>query len=110
MAGRRHPVHCAQCGGIAAAGTNFCGVRGPRVSPPPQESAPTQQMPAPSYAPPRASEGNNSWTLPLILGLAAVLLVLTGIGGIVGLALVSGADTDAPPSSANAPAPAEERE
>src|SRR5918997_2088134 len=109
MAGRRHPVHCAQCGGIAPGGSNFGGVWGPRVSPPPQESAPTQQMLAPSYAPPRVSDGNNSRALPLILGLAAVLLVLTGIGAIVGFALVSGTDTDAPPSSANEPAPAEDR-
>lgn len=109
MAGRRHPVHCAQCGSVVNAGSNFCGVCGARVSPPPQESAPTQQMPAPSYAPPRVSDGNNSRALPLILGLAAVLLVLTGIGAIVGFALVSGTDTDAPPSSANEPAPAEDR-
>ncbi len=67
-------------------------------------------MPAPSYAPPRVSDGNTSRALPLILGLAAVLLVLTGIGAIVGFALVSGTDTDAPPSSANEPAPGEDRE
>ena len=67
-------------------------------------------MPAPSYAPPRVSDGNNSRALPLILGLGAVLLVLTGLGAIVGFALVSGTDTDAPLSSANEPAPAEGRE
>ncbi len=110
MAGREHPVHCAQCGSIVAAGSNFCGVCGARVSPPPQESAPTQQMPAPSYAPPRVSDGNNSQALPLILGLAAVLLVLTGIGAIVGFALVSGGETNAPPTSANEPVPTEDRE
>jgi len=65
-------------------------------------------MPSPSYAPPRASGGGNSRALPLILGLAAVLLVLTGIGAIVGFALVSGGDTNAPQSSANEPAPAED--
>jgi hypothetical protein len=67
-------------------------------------------MPAPSYAPPRVSGGSNSLALPLILGLAAVLLVLIGIGAIVGFALVSGGDTNAPQSSANEPAPAEDRE
>ena len=110
MAGRQHPVHCVQRGSTVDAENNFCGTCGARVSPPPQESAPAQQMPAPSYAPPRVSDGNNSRALPLILGLAAVLLVLTGIGAIVGFALVSGTDTDAPPSSANEPAPAEDRE
>jgi hypothetical protein len=67
-------------------------------------------MPTPSYAPPRASGGGNSRALPLILGLTAVLLVLTGIGAIVGFALVSGSDTNAPQASANEPAPAEGRE
>ena len=75
-----------------------------------QESAPTRQIPAPSYAPPHVSGGSNSRALPLILGLAAVLLVLIGIGAIVGFALVSGGDTNAPQSSANEPAPAEDRE
>ncbi len=67
-------------------------------------------MPTPSYAPPRVPDGNHSRALPLILGLAAVLLVLTGIGAIVGFALVSGDETNPPPSSANEPAPAEDRE
>ncbi|MDP8901151.1 MAG: DUF4352 domain-containing protein, partial [Actinomycetota bacterium] len=97
-----------QCGSIVDAGSNFCGVCGARVSPPSPEGGPTQQMPAPSYAP-RASVGGNNRALPLILGLAAVLLVLTGIGAIVGFALVSGDDTNAPQSSANEPAPAEDR-
>ena len=109
MAGREHPVYCAQCGSIVAAGDNFCGVCGARVSPSALESAPTQQMPTPSYAPPRAS-GGNSRALPLILGLAAVLLVLIGIGTIVGFALVGGGATNAPQSSANEPAPAEDPE
>jgi Domain of unknown function (DUF4352) len=91
-------------------GDNFCGVCGARVSPSALESAPTRQMPTPSYAPPRASGSGTSRALPLILGLAAVLLVLIGIGAIVGFALVSGGDTRAPQSSANEPAPAEGRE
>jgi len=66
-------------------------------------------MPTPSYAPPCASGSGNSRALPLILGLAAVLLVLIGIGAIVGFALVSG-DTRAPQSSANELAPTEGRE
>jgi uncharacterized protein DUF4352 len=66
-------------------------------------------MPAPSFAPSRAS-GGNSRALPLILGLAAILLLLVGIGAIVGFALVSGDGTNAPQSSANEPAPAEDRE
>ncbi|MDP8901049.1 MAG: zinc ribbon domain-containing protein, partial [Actinomycetota bacterium] len=76
MADGHRPVYCAQCGSVVDAGSNFCGVCGAHVSPPSQESVPTQQMPAPSYAP-RASGGGNNRTLPLILGLAAVLLVLT---------------------------------
>ena len=107
MANGDLPVYCAQCGSVVDAGSNFCGVCGARVSPPAQESAPTRQMPAPSFAPPRASGGSNNRALPLILGLAAVLLVLTGIGAIVGFALVSGDDANAPQSSANEPAPAE---
>ena len=63
-------------------------------------------MSTPSYAPPRAPGGGNSRALPLILGLAAVLLVLIGIGAIVGFALVSGDSTNAPQSSENEPAPA----
>ncbi len=110
MADGHRPVYCAQCGSVVDAGSNFCGVCGARVPPPPQEGAPTQQMPAPSYAPPRASGGGTNRVLPLILGLAAVLLVLAGIGAIVGFALVSGADTNAPPASANEPAPTEDRE
>ena len=67
-------------------------------------------MSTPSYAPPRAPGGGNSRALPLILGLAAVLLVLIGIGAIVGFALVSGDSTNAPQSSENEPAPAGDRE
>jgi hypothetical protein len=67
-------------------------------------------MPAPSYAPPRAPGGVNNRALPLILGLAAVLLVLVGIGAIVGFALVNGDGTRAPQSSANEPAPTGDRE
>jgi hypothetical protein len=104
------PVYCTRCGSIVDTGDRFCGVCGARVSPSAQESAPTRQMPAPSYAPPRVSGGSNSLALPLILGLAAVLLVLIGIGAKVGFALVSGGDTNAPQSSANEPAPAEDRE
>jgi hypothetical protein len=48
--------------------------------------------------------------MPLILGLAVVLLVLMGIGAIVGFALVGGDGTSAPRSSANEPAPAEDPE
>lgn len=109
MAYGDRPVYCARCGSIVDAGSNFCGVCGARVSPPAQESAPTQQMPSPSYAPPRISGGGNSRALPLVLGLAAVLLVLTGIGAIVGFALVSGGGTNAPRSSANEPAPTEDQ-
>lgn len=90
------------------AGASFCGSCGARVSPAARDEAPTQRMPAQSFAPPRASGGNR--TLPLVLGLAAVLLVLAGIGAIVGLALVRGGDTDAPPASANEPAPASDPE
>ena len=46
---------------------------------------------------------------PLILGLAAVLLVLAGVGAIVGLALADN-DTNAPRASANEPAPANDPE
>src|SRR3712207_6029888 len=59
-------------------------------------------MPTPSYGP---SGRPNSRALPLILGLAVVLLVLAGIGAIVGLAL-AGDDTNAPRASANEQAPA----
>ncbi|CAA9475084.1 MAG: hypothetical protein AVDCRST_MAG25-2343 [uncultured Rubrobacteraceae bacterium] len=109
MASGGRPVYCARCGNIVAGGDNFCGVCGARVPPSAQEGAPNRQMPAPSYAPPRAS-GGNSRALPLILGLAAVLLVLVGIGAIVGFTLVSGSGTNAPRSSANEPAPAEDPE
>jgi hypothetical protein len=110
LANGGRPVYCAQCGSVVAAGDNFCGVCGARVSPSALESAPTQQMPTPSYAPPRASGGGNSRAMPLILGLAVVLLVLMGIGAIVGFALVGGDGTSAPRSSANEPAPAEDSE
>jgi len=62
-------------------------------------------MPTPLYGPSRVPAGNRT----LILGLAAVLLVLAGIGAIVGLALV-GDDTNAPSASANEPAPAKDPE
>ncbi len=107
MAGRGNPVYCAQCGSIVDAGSNFCGTCGARVSPAAQEDAPTRQVTAPSYAPP---PGSGSRALPLILGLAAILILLTGIGAIVGLALVGGKETNAPRSSANEPAPAEDPE
>ena len=64
-------------------------------------------MPTPSYGPSRAPEGNRA--LPLILGLAAVLLVLAGVGAIVGLALADD-DTNAPRASSNEPAPADDAE
>ena len=87
------------------------GYAAPACHPRRKKAPPTRQMPTPSYAPPRVpGGGNNSRALPLILGLAAVLLVLIGIGAIVGFALVSGGDTNAPQSSANEPAPAEDRE
>ncbi|MBA2510537.1 MAG: DUF4352 domain-containing protein [Rubrobacteraceae bacterium] len=61
-----------------------------------------------AYAPPPASNSSNSRALPLILGLAAVLIVLIGIGAIVGFALVGGNnDTETPQASANEPAPAD---
>ena len=105
--GRERPVYCAQCGSIVNAGDNFCGTCGARVSPASQEDAPTRQMPVPSYGP-TPEPGNRA--LPLILGLAAVLLVLIGIGVIVGLALTGGDETPSQRASANQPAPAEDPE
>ncbi len=65
-------------------------------------------MPAQAYASPHVSSGSNNRALPLLLGLAAVLIVLIGIGAIVGFALVGGNnDTKTPQASANEPAPAE---
>ena len=110
MAERDRPVYCAQCGSIVDAGDNFCGVCGSRVSPSARDAAPTQEIPAPAYAPPGVSGNSNNRALPLILGLAAVLLVLIGIGAIVGFALVSGNDTNTPRASANEPAPAKDPE
>ena len=104
--GRR--VYCAQCGSIVNAGDRFCGTCGTAVSPPARDAAPTQEIPPQSYAPPPASSGGNSRALPLILGLAAVLIVLVGVAAIVGFALVGGnGDTEAPQASANEPAPAD---
>ncbi|MBA3795101.1 MAG: hypothetical protein H0X19_13355, partial [Rubrobacter sp.] len=65
-------------------------------------------MPAQAYASPHVSSGSNNRALPLLLGLAAVLIVLIGIGAIVGFALVGGNnDTETPQASANEPAPAD---
>ena len=88
-------------------GATSAGCAAPGCLPRRQDAAPTQEIPAPSYAPPRIPGGNNR-ALPLILGLAAVLLVLAGIGAIVGFALVGGDGTNVPQSSANEPAPAED--
>ncbi|MBA3290078.1 MAG: zinc ribbon domain-containing protein, partial [Actinobacteria bacterium] len=104
MVERGRPVHCAQCGSIVDAGDNFCGVCGARVSPPAQDASPTQEIPTQGYAPPRVSNSGTSRTLPLILGLAAVLLVLIGIGVIVGLALTGGDETNPQKASAKDPA------
>ena len=108
MVERGRPVHCAQCGSIVDAGDNFCGVCGARVSPPAQDASPTQEIPTQAYAPPRVSGTSNNRALPLILGLAAVLLVLIGIGVIVGLALTGGDETNPQKASAKDPAPAGE--
>ena len=105
MAEGGRPVYCTRCGSIVDAGNSFCGSCGARVSPNAGGAATTREMPAPPYAPPRTTPGSDR-TLPLILGLGAVLLVLAGIGAIVGLALVDGTDTNAPRASANEPAPA----
>jgi len=104
LAEGERPVYCTRCGSIVGAGNSFCGSCGARVSPGAVGGAPTREIPAQSYAPPRTPGSNR--TLPLILGLAAVLLVLVGIGAIVGFALVDGKGTDAPQASANEPAPA----
>ena len=100
-------MYCTRCGSIVDAGASFCGACGARVSSAAPHAAPTQQLPTPSDGPSRAPGGNR--TLTLVLGLAAVLLVLAGIGAIVGLALV-GNDTNAPRASANEPAPANDPE
>lgn len=107
LAERDRPVYCTQCGSIVNAGARFCGVCGaPVVSPSAQDAAPTREIPAQAYAPPPAS--SNSRTLPLVLGLASVLIVLIGIGAIVGFALVGGNnDPKTPQASANEPAPAD---
>ncbi len=110
MAESDRPVYCTRCGGIVNPGDRFCGVCGARVSPSARETAPTQEIPASAYAPPGISGNSNNRALPLILGLAAVLLVLIGIGAIVGFALVSGNDTKTPRASANEPAPAKNPE
>ena len=82
----------------------------PRVPPAARDTSPTQEIPTQSYAPPRTSGGGNR-ALPLVLGLAAVLLVLIGIGVIVGLALVGGgSDTKTPQASANQPPAAKDEE
>lgn len=108
MAERDRPVYCTQCGSIANSGARFCGVCGAPVSPSAQDAAPTQEIPAQDYAPPPASSSGNNRALPLILGLAVVLIVLVGIGAIVGFALVGGNnDTENPQASPNEPAPAE---
>ena len=73
-----------------------------------QDASPTQEIPTQAYAPPPASSSSNRRALPLVLGLAAVLIVLIGIGAIVGFALVGGNnDTKTPQASANEPAPAD---
>ncbi|HKH11753.1 MAG TPA: DUF4352 domain-containing protein [Rubrobacter sp.] len=105
MADGGRPVYCARCGGIVDAGDSFCGSCGARLSPAARDAAPAQGIPAPPNAQPRASGDNRA--LPLILGLAAVVVVLAGIGAIVGLALVDGTDADAPRASASEPAPAD---
>ena len=111
MAEGDRPVYCTRCGSIVNAGGRFCGACGARVSPSARDASPTQEMPAQSYAPPHVSGGSNNRALPLILGLAAVLLVLIGIGAIVGLALAgSGSDTKTPQASANQPPPAKDEE
>ncbi len=106
MAEGDRPVYCTRCGGIVNAGARFCGACGAPVSSAARDAAPTQEMPARSYAPPPAPNGSPNRALPLILGLAAVLLVLAGIGAIVGLALTGGEGTPTPNSSANEPPPA----
>ena len=105
LAERGRPVYCTQCGSIVDAGDSFCGTCGFRVSPSARDAGPTQEIPAQAYAPPQASGGSNNRALPLILGLAAVLIVLVGIGAIVGFALVGGNETSPPQASANEPAP-----
>ena len=93
------------------AGDNFCGTCGASVPPAARDTSPTQEIPTQSYAPPRTSGGGGNRALPLVLGLAAVLLVLIGIGVIVGLALVGGgSDTKTPQASANQPPAAKDEE
>lgn len=78
------------------------------MSPSAQEADPTQEIPPQAHASPHVSNGSNNRALPLLLGLAAVLIVLIGIGAIVGFALVGGNnDTETPQASANEPAPAD---
>jgi hypothetical protein len=104
------PVYCTRCGSIVDAGDRFCGVCGARVSPSARDAAPTQEIPTQAYAPPHASNSSSNRALPLILGLAAVLLVLIGIGMIVGLALTGGDETNPQRASANEPPPAKDEE
>lgn len=109
MAERDRPVYCTRCGSIVNATARFCGVCGAPVSPSAQDAAPTREMPPQAYARPNAPGGSDNRALPLILGLAAVLIVLSGIGAIVGFALVGGNDdTKTPRASANEPAPADD--
>jgi hypothetical protein len=110
MSERERPVYCAQCGSIVSSADKFCGTCGARVSPMAQDASPTREIPTQYYAPPQASNGGSRSWLPLILGLAAVLIVLVGIGAIVGFALVRGNDTNTPQASANEPSPANDPE
>lgn len=95
MAGSDRPVYCTRCGSIVSAGNSFCGVCGARVTPGAPDAPPTQEIPTRVYPPPGIPARRDNRTLAVVLGFGILILVVLGVGAIVTLNLLRGADTRA---------------
>ena len=91
MASEGRPVYCGNCGSIAQAGDQFCGVCGSRIPSDAEAAAPTEEIPTLVPPPPMPSgRRRNRRLINAVMVGAIVVVSLVGVGALALTGLGSG--------------------